>query len=88
MQHCKTCKYWQYSGNSYHHEDRLLRPVAPATQAPIALGFEVRLCRHPLLTHDEPPTDRRGLALGETGGEYLPCLATAEDFGCVLHEQA
>lgn len=48
-------------------------------------GFMVRLCRHPQQTFAEAPVRDDGFGLSDAS-EYYAVLATAENFGCVLHE--
>lgn len=69
----------------YHGGD-LCRPIDPDSYEPMELEFEVRLCRMPTQTFTETPVERNGFALTDGSG-YYAVLATAEDFGCVRHEE-
>lgn len=88
MERCKTCKHWRATlpGDSYH-ADQICSPLDPDTMKPMKRGFESRLCKHPNQALFEAPVQANGFALTDAS-EYLACLATGEDFGCVLHEQA
>lgn len=81
---CKTCAHWIEPKNDRDAE-MLCKPRDPDTLEPMVLGFEVRVCCHPLGVFHESPVDRRGFALTDAS-LYYAVLATAEDFGCVLHE--
>lgn len=88
MEHCKTCKHWQKPGEDAGiREDDLCTPRDPDTYKPMDRGFEVRLCKEPTQAFCESPVKRDGFALTD-GSTYMAAIATAEDFGCVLHEQA
>ncbi len=80
---CKTCQHWQQHEN--WDETALCAPRDPDTREPMNLGFEVRICRHPSQAFHCAPVDRRSFALADAS-TYYAVLATAEDFGCVLHE--
>jgi hypothetical protein len=49
-------------------------------------GFEVRICQHPRLLFCERPLEANGFAVAD-GSEYMANFYTAEDFGCVKHEE-
>lgn len=88
MERCKTCRHWKPTDKSSNpRADDLCRPIDPDTYQPMQRGFETRLCAHPLQTFFETPVASNTFALTD-GSNYFACLATAEDFGCVLHEPA
>jgi hypothetical protein len=85
---CKTCKHWTAPGErTSWNEECMCRPLDLDTGAPMQRGFEVRLCKQPSQTFCEAPVERNGFGLTD-GSSYLAALATAEDFGCVRHEDA
>lgn len=92
MSTCKTCKHWRYpdaqdpGGYGWYGYDQLCRPIDPDTHEPMRRDFEVRLCRNPAQTFCESPVERNGFGLAD-GSEYRAVLATAEEFGCVRHEE-
>lgn len=81
---CKTCAHWIEPKNDMDAE-MLCKPRDPDTMELMDLGFEVRVCRHPSQAFHCAPVDRRSFALTDAS-LYYAVLATAEDFGCVLHE--
>lgn len=56
------------------------------THTPMVMPFEVRICEHPAQTFCERPVEKNGFGVAD-GSEYMAVLATAEDFGCVRHEE-
>lgn len=86
-QRCKTCKHWSApDGADDGYAFGLCEPEDPDTGEPMQRGFEVRLCKHPEMTRFEAPLSRDGFGLTDAS-RYYACLATAEDFGCVRHEE-
>lgn len=88
---CKTCAHWKAppidGPYEYDRHSQICNPTDPDTYEPMAMPFEVRLCRHPALTFCERPVERNGFGVAD-GSEYMAVFATAEDFGCVRHEPA
>lgn len=72
---CKTCNFWKIPDNYY--EEMIVEVDEPL--------FEVRICRHPNKRFCERPIEKNGFATGDAE-IYCAILATAEEFGCVLHE--
>jgi hypothetical protein len=90
MNNCKTCKHWQLKENRYND---IVFPYDPETheklsddETVIRFGYRVRYCTHPKVLFYERP-DINGAAVCD-GSEYMAELLTAEEFGCVLHEEA
>ena len=90
MQTCKTCKHWiSLEGSDYFADKRAARvcqPIDPDTYEPMALGYEVRECKSPLLRWFETPEPNEAALVD--GSEYYAALLTGQDFGCVNHEEA
>lgn len=85
---CKTCTHWQTpkNGDGYHGS-QICSPLDPDTMKPMKRGFESRLCKHPSQALFEAPVQADSFALTDASN-YMACLATGEDFGCVLHTKA
>ncbi len=90
MNTCKTCKHWnmppvpdEFMSTT---ESRLCHPHDPDTYELMEMPFAVGICEHPALTFCERPVERNGFGVAD-GSEYFAVLATAEDFGCVRHEE-
>jgi hypothetical protein len=84
MKTCKTCVHWTApDANDY---DEVCRPTDPDTYEPMVRGFETRYCRQPTQTFCEAPVERNGFGLKD-GSTYAAEMFTAEDFGCVRHEE-
>jgi hypothetical protein len=81
---CRTCAFWVIPER--HQYDQILHPVDPDTYEPMDTGFEVRICQHPRLLFCERPLEANGFAVAD-GSEYMANFYTAEDFGCVKHEE-
>lgn len=85
MNICKTCKYWLYNPRAFNYiASDLSEPLDPDTYELMDRTFETRICKHPQQTFCEPPVINNGFALAD-GSTYIAVLATAENFGCVLH---
>lgn len=97
MNTCKTCKHWTPLGDDTSHVvDKLTYKYvyfpdkahyAGGEYRRVDLGHEVRLCKHPKLAFCDPIEERNGFGVAD-GSEYMAELGTAEDFGCVRHEEA
>ena len=86
MNTCKTCTHWQKPGKDYHAHS-LCEPLDPENNfQPMQRGFECRVCKMPTQTFAEAPVERNGFGMVD-GSEYYAVLVTAEDFGCVRHEE-
>lgn len=59
----------------------------PDTHQPMDRGFETRICKHSLQANFEAPVAADTFALTDAS-QFFACLATAENFGCVLHEES
>lgn len=81
---CKTCKHWQKDSENTHGS--ITRPVDPDTWKPMVMPFEVRMCSSPAILFHERPVESNGACVAD-GSAYMAVLFTAEDFGCVRHEQ-
>jgi len=86
MPTCKTCAHWKTPQDSYMQRGVCGLLNDPDTYEPMQRGFEVRICKHPAQTFCEAPVERNGFGLTD-GSHYMAALATAEDFGCVRHEE-
>lgn len=84
MNTCKTCKHWTEGAR---HWDEILHPIDGDTLEPMETTFEVRMCKHPQLLFCERPLERTTFAVAD-GSQYMANLYTAEEFGCLLHEEA
>ena len=71
--------------SSYRLSD-ICKPVDPDSYKPMDRGFEVRICNQPTQAFCESPVERNGFALTD-GSTYMAAMATAEEFGCVRHEE-
>ena len=91
MNHCKTCIHWTSAEDckEYTAVD-MCRLRCPSTGSYIRYEehseFEVRVCAHPGQTKFERPVTKNGFGLTDAS-TYLAILVTAEEFGCVLHEE-
>lgn len=83
MSRCKTCAHWTVDPDRLNW---ITNPEDPDTFEPMELEFEVRRCTHPRLLFCERPLGSDGFAVAD-GSVYFAALLTAEDFGCVLHEE-
>jgi hypothetical protein len=81
MKRCRTCAHWKNDTFSY-----IMDPVDPDTYQPMEMPFEVRRCVHPRLLFCERPLEADGFAVAD-GSNYYAAFYTAEDFGCVKHEE-
>ena len=86
MQRCKTCKHWLVDHKD-HNEESVTGYNDPISFEPVTPPFEVRICKHPAQRFCERPVEANGFAVAD-GSTYFAALATAEDFGCVRHEEA
>lgn len=84
MKRCATCRHWKKPAD---RGQWITDPHDPDTFEPMQIEFEVRECTHPKLEFCERPLERDGFAVAD-GSEYFAALFTAEDFGCVRHEDA
>lgn len=91
MNMCKTCRFWNRS-DGYETGDQVLRPFHPVTfdmmtDADMLAehGHEAKYCTHPKILFYEYPS-KSGAAVVD-GSQYRAALITAEEFGCVLHEE-
>ena len=78
---CRTCKHWT-PGES--HDERC-HPVDPDTYEPMALLYEVRRCKSPLLQRFDRPAESHRASVCD-GSNCAASLLTGPDFGCVNHE--
>lgn len=85
MNTCKTCIHWTAAVFENYRENEICNPIDQNTYEPMNRGFKVRICRQPQQTFCESPVLRNGFGLTD-GSNYMARLATAEDFGCVLHQ--
>lgn len=83
MQTCKTCRHW--TDPARHYEERICKPEDQDTFELIRLSFTVKICKHPNQGFCETPAGDNLFSL-QDGSNYRALLATAENFGCVLHE--
>jgi hypothetical protein len=85
MNRCKTCQHWQLANDQSNlYAEDACRPRDPDTGEPMALGYEVRMCRQPNQGFVETPAGPTLFSLVD-GSTYYAALLTAEAFGCVLH---
>lgn len=95
MNHCKTCKWWEETKQDEYRNGghELIFPYRPDTQRRVqsekeeslVYGHLIRYCGNPkILFYQRPTID--GAAVVD-GSEYAAALITAEEFGCVLHEE-
>jgi hypothetical protein len=84
MKQCKTCKHWTAVDKNEWNE--ICNPYDPDTFESMEMPFEVRRCEHPKLLFCERPVEINGFATMD-GSEYKADLYTAEEYGCVLHEE-
>ncbi len=85
---CKTCAHWHKPTNKDNPNDSsITEALDPDTYEPMDRGFETRICDHPQQTCFEPPVSDNTFALTDAS-TYYARLATAENFGCVLHKPA
>jgi hypothetical protein len=86
---CSTCAHWECpttetDNRDYYHWKDILRPTDPDTYEPMVTPFEVGRCTHPRLLFCERPLERNGFTVADAS-EYMACLCTGPDFGCVRH---
>ena len=81
MNNCKTCKWWIDKNNEYCH------PTDEDTYKEKEMPFEVQQCKHPKLLFFERPVEINGFTVADGSG-YFAALYTAENFGCILHEES
>lgn len=86
MKTCKTCKHWKKPENEDVRADQLCNAYDPDTYKPMERGFECRVCYMPTQTFAEAPIERNGFGMTDAS-EYYAVLVTADDFGCVGHEE-
>ena len=86
MKRCKTCKHWEMP-IAYEADKLILCDPNPDTGLPMQREFQVRVCKMPTQTFGEPVPERDGFGLAD-GDDYYAVMATAEEFGCVKHEDA
>lgn len=83
MRICKTCIYWVAGdGRDYGIE----KPIDPDTYEEMENMHEVRQCKSPKLLFAEFPTEKTWCAVVD-GSNYRAVLYTAEEFGCINHEE-
>lgn len=86
---CKTCQWWQLppEGEYWGSEQYVApdKPWHPDQKMPV--DFEVRYCRNPKLLFCERPAESNTFAVADAS-DYMANLYTAENFGCVLHEDS
>ena len=91
---CKTCVHWKADKEAYERGDSLVLPYHPGTyercrteeEVVKIFGHAVRYCKNPKVVFFQRPEHNAAAVVD--GSEYMACLLTAEDFGCVLHEEA
>lgn len=79
---CGNCRHWKDTNRDW---DEIAKPTDPDTYEPMAMPFEVKVCKHPALLFCERPLETNGFAVAD-GSKYMANLYTAKDFGCVRHE--
>lgn len=101
MKNCKTCRWWgvrweplvgdregpnadMFDPESYH--GGIVNPTDPDTYEPMKMPFAVKMCGCPKLFFHERPVESCGACVAD-GSTYMANLLTAEDFGCVNHEE-
>lgn len=87
MKLCKTCMHWKYKETSYssYQNDEICSPV-DSDCTPMIMPFKVNMCSNPKQVLFERPVLINGFALCD-GSDYRAKMYTAEEFGCVLHEE-
>ena len=88
MKTCKTCKHWRDPDKDDYLAFYLCNPRDPHNgYKPMERGFDCKICKMPTQTFAEAPVERNGFGMVDAS-EYYAVLVTAEDFGCVRHEDA
>ena len=78
---CQTCRWWT-PADDYNE---IAHPLDPTNDyLPMAMPFEVRLCKSPKLLFYERPAIDGGTVVD--GSQYKASLLTGPEFGCVNHE--
>ena len=85
MNTCKTCRHWLAPTEEDYLAVHICAPADPDTFEPMQRGFETRQCKHPSQAFHEAPVQPNSFALTDAS-DYFACLATGEDFGCILHD--
>lgn len=95
MNRCKTCRWWDSTASEIEWipARNILQPHDPIeyTEADTPekvkalFGYNVGLCKSPKVLFYEFPS-RDGACVVD-GSQYAASLVTAEEFGCVLHEE-
>lgn len=83
MKTCRTCAHWRDT----ERYSAITDPIDPDTYKPMETAFDVRKCHHPKLLFCERPLESNGFAVVD-GSTYYAALYTAEDFGCIRHEES
>ena len=85
MNTCKTCKHWKGPDANNYNEKYALERLDPDTMEPMAIPWEVRFCKSPLLRFHEFPVESNEASIYDASQCY-GWLITGPDFGCVLYE--